>query len=63
MTDLIITQRPLIKDPTQIEKSGKVPQIQQCPEPDEGAPRRRAARNPEVRPRILTAAPPATTPR
>ena len=53
MTDLIITQRPLIKDPAQIEKSGKAQAIRQCPEPDEGARRRRAARIPVVRPRIL----------
>ena len=54
MTDLIITQRPLIKDPTQLEKLGKAQEIRQCPEPDEVTPRRRrAARIPVVRPRIL----------
>lgn len=54
MTDLIITQRPLTKDPTQIEKTGKAQEIRQCPEPDKSARRRRATRNPVVRPRTLT---------
>ena len=53
MTDLVIVQRPLIKDPTQFEKLGTARDIRQCPEPDEDAPRRRAARIPVVRPRTL----------
>jgi hypothetical protein len=60
MTDLVIIQRPLIKDPTELEKSAKAREIRQCPEPDDGARRRRPTRNP-LRPGALTA-PPATTP-
>lgn len=53
MTELIITQRPLIKDPTQIEKYGQAKEIRQCPEQDENSRRRRSTRNPEARPRVL----------
>ncbi len=53
MTELIITQRPLIKDPTQIEKYGQAREIRQCPQPDENSKRRRSTRNPEARPRVL----------
>ena len=53
MTDLVIVQRPLIKDPTELEKTAKARNIRQCPEPGAAARRSRSTRNPEVRPRIL----------
>jgi hypothetical protein len=53
MTDLVIIQRPLIKDPTELEKSARASEIRQCPEPDEDARRRSSTRYPAVRPRTL----------